>query len=314
MTRFSAGGMGYAPAMPRRVPAHDLRHREDFHGRDVGLRELGYHGHDVWTRAQPAGLGEHVHPPGFWELCWLVRGRMAWQVAGEQVVLHGGDCFLSRPGERHGGVGGIMHPGELYWACVDLRRLPGLAATHALALRRGFKRLRQRRFPADTAVGEAFTSLLGECRQQRAFAAPALRAALHRLLISVLRAADGAAPPTVTPPVLRALELIEDALAKPPRIAELAAATGLGASRFHDRFRAETGCTPAEHIARRRVARAQELLRRGDSIAAVATELGFTSRGHFGAVFRRFTSMPPATWLKREVGGTSAQRPKTPEA
>lgn len=301
MMRFSAGGMGYAQPMPRRVPDHDLRHREDFHGRAFGLRELGYLGHDVWTRAQPAGLGEHVHPPGFWELCWLVRGRMAWQVAGEQVMLHGGDCFLSRPGERHGGVGGVMHPGELYWACVYLRRLPGLAATHALALRRGFERLRQRRFPADAAVGEAFSSLIGECRQQqRAFAAPALRATLHRLLIGVLRAADGAAPPTVSPPVLRALELIEDALAKPPRIAELAAAAGLGASRFHDCFRAETGCTPAEHIARRRVARAQELLRRGESIAAVAAELGFASRGHFGAVFRRFTGVPPATWLQRE--------------
>lgn len=300
MTRFSGGGMGYAGDMPRRVPAHDLRHREDFHGRDFGLRELGYLGHDVWTRAQPAGLGEHVHPPGFWEVCWLVRGRMTWQVADEQVMLHGGDCFLSRPGERHGGVGGVMHPGELYWTCVHLRRLPGLTATHAQSLRRGFERLRQRRFPADAAVGAAFTALIGECRQRREYVVPALRAALHRLLVNVLRAANGAEPPTVSPPVLRALELIEDALAKPPRIAELATAAGLGASRFHERFRAETGCAPAEHIARRRVARAQDLLRRGAAIGAVADELGFASRGHFGAVFRRFTGVPPATWLLRE--------------
>jgi len=281
------------------MPAHDLRHREDFHGRAFGLRELGYHGHDVWTRAQPAGLGEHVHPPGFWELCWLVRGRMAWHTAGEQVMLHGGDCFLSRPGERHGGVGGIMHPGELYWVCVDLRHLPGLVATHAQALRRGFQRLRQRRFPADAAVGEAFTALIGECRGRRPFATAAIRTALHRLLISVLRAADGAAPPIVSPPVLRALELIEDALARPPRIAELAAAAGLGASRFHERFRTETGCAPAEHIARRRVARAQELLRRGQAISTVAAELGFASPGHFGAVFRRYTGLPPARWLEQ---------------
>lgn len=276
---------------------HDLRHREDFHGHRFGLPELGYFGHDVWTRAQPAGLSEHVHPPGFWELCWLVRGRMQWQIAGEPVLLHGGDCFLTRPRERHGGAGGIMHPGELYWATVDLRRPPGLESAHARALRRGFAALRQRRFPADADVGEAFTALVAECRAARPHLGPALRAALHRLLVAVLRAADGAAPPAVSPPVLRALELIEESLARPPRVAALAAAAGLGASRFHERFRAETGCAPAEHIARRRVARAQELLRRGRPIAAVAAELGFASRNHFGAVFRRFTGSSPARWL-----------------
>jgi AraC-like DNA-binding protein len=280
-------------------PVHDNRHREDFRGSELGLRELGYLGRDTWTRAQPSGLAEHVHGPGVWELCWLVRGRMEWHAAGERVTLHGGDCFLTRPGERHGGVGGLMHPGELYWVGVDLRRLPGLEARHAREVRRGFAALAMRRFPASAGVAAAFTALIAEFRTGGPLAAVAARTAGHRLLVELLRAADGANAPTVSPPVLRALELIEDALARPPRIAELAAAAGLGASRFHERFRAETGCAPAEHIARRRVARAQELLRRGGTIAAVAGELGFASRGHFGAVFRRFTGLPPAAWLQR---------------
>jgi AraC-like DNA-binding protein len=288
--------------MPR-LPDHDPRHREDFFGRDLGLRELGYLGRDVWTRAQPSGLTEHVHPAGFWELCWLARGRMAWQAAGEQVQLHGGDCFLTRPRERHGGVGGVMHPGELYWVCVDLGHLPGLAPGHARALAGGFRRLRQRRFPADGALGSAFADLIGEFRAPRHLAAPAARAVLHRLLIAFLRAAGHAETPAVSPPVLRALELIEDSLARPPRVAALAAAAGLGASRFHDRFRAETGCAPAEHIARRRIARAQALLRGGRPIGAVVDELGFASRAHFGAVFRRYVGVPPARWLEQAGDG-----------
>ncbi|MEK7413284.1 MAG: AraC family transcriptional regulator, partial [Planctomycetota bacterium] len=102
--------------------------------------------------------------------------------------------------------------------------------------------------------------------------------------------------PRVSPPVLRSLELIEESLVCPPRIEHLAKAVGLGAARFHERFRAEVGCTPAEHIVRQRVRRAQGMLRQGLAIATVASELGFASRSHFGAVFHRVTGRTPAAW------------------
>lgn len=281
-----------------------VSHREDHHGSRLGLSELPYLGHDLWPRARPGGLPRHRHAQ--WELCWLARGRMTWEVEGERCELRGGDCFLTRPDERHGGIGGVQHPGELYWATVAIDRLPGLAPRHARILRQGFARLSRRRFPGSAAVGAAFAELLAEFRCADALAPLAARAALHRLLAAVLRAASAGQTAAVTPPVLRALELIEEALARPPRVAALAAAVGLGASRFHARFRAEVGCAPAEHIARRRVARAQELLRRGQTITTVAAELGFASRGHFGAVFRRLTGQAPGRW--RCAGTTSSSR------
>lgn len=282
--------------MARRRPTHDTSRREDYHGAQLRLPEINSLGRDVWTRAQPGGLEAHRHQPGFWELCWLERGRMEWQVEGIPASMHGGDCFLTRPGELHGGLGGIMHPGELCWITVDLRRLPGMAPAQARALRRGFAALRQRSFPASPAVGAAFTAILAEFRRSDAHSPAVVRAQVQILLISALRAAGESVPPSVSAPVLRALELVEESLACPMRVERLAAAVGLGAAHFHERFRAEVGCTPFEYISRRRVVRAQGLLRQGMPIAAVASELGFASRSHFGAVFHRVTGQTPAGW------------------
>lgn len=289
-----------------RRPTHDTSRRDDHHGAQMGLQEIGYLGRDVWTRAQPEGLVAHRHRPGFWELCWLERGRMDWQVDGQRTVLRGGDCFLARPRQLHGGQGGIMHPGELWWISFSLRRLPGLVPAQARVLRRGFAAIQQRSFPASPAVAAAFAAILAEFRRGDAYAAAMVRAQLHALLIAALRAASEATPPSVSPQVLRALDLIEETLGRPTRIGALAAAVGLGPARFHERFRAEVGCTPAEHVARRRIARAQDLLRAGTPIAQVAAELGFASRSHFGAVFRRLAGQTPATWRQALPEGTTS--------
>ncbi|MEK7412277.1 MAG: AraC family ligand binding domain-containing protein, partial [Planctomycetota bacterium] len=173
-----------------RRPNHDNSRREDHHGSQMKLAEVGNLGRDVWTRAQPGGLESHRHPPGFWELCWLERGRMDWQVDGLPASMHGGDCFLTRPGELHGGQGGIMHSGALCWITVDLRRLPGLAPARARALRCDFNALRLRSFPASAAVGAAFSAILAEFRRSDAQSPTVVRATLHVLLIAILRAAN----------------------------------------------------------------------------------------------------------------------------
>jgi AraC-like DNA-binding protein len=98
-----------------------------------------------------------------------------------------------------------------------------------------------------------------------------------------------------SPEVARAMELLTKRLDNPPAVEAVARAVSLSPSRFHERFVAEVGATPLEYLTRRRMERAQELLRGGASVAETAQSLGFT-REYFTLAFRKLMGTSPAAW------------------
>jgi AraC-like DNA-binding protein len=66
---------------------------------------------------------------------------------------------------------------------------------------------------------------------------------------------------------------------------------------FAAQFRAATGLRPHEYLLRRRIERAQELLRREPiSLSDVALSVGFQTQAHFTTVFKRFVGRTPHRW------------------
>ncbi|MET0332289.1 MAG: AraC family transcriptional regulator [Dyella sp.] len=95
----------------------------------------------------------------------------------------------------------------------------------------------------------------------------------------------------------RALDYIEAHLGENIALAELAEAAGLTRMHFAAQFRAATGLRPHEYLLRRRIERAQELLRREPiSLADVALSVGFQTQAHFTTVFKRFVGRTPHRW------------------
>lgn len=83
---------------------------------------------------------------------------------------------------------------------------------------------------------------------------------------------------------------------------ELAAAVGLGVSRFIHLFTAEMGASPQEWQLRQRLQRAAALLRGGDEpLRSIARRCGFHDRSHLTRHFRRLFGLAPAAW-RRQVG------------
>jgi AraC family transcriptional regulator len=92
----------------------------------------------------------------------------------------------------------------------------------------------------------------------------------------------------------RVCEYIEKSLEHDLSIEALAKIAGLSTHYFADMFHQSTGFTPHQYVCRRRVERAQHLLRNPKlSLIEVGYRCGFTSQSQFTTVFRRFTGSTP---------------------
>ncbi len=109
------------------------------------------------------------------------------------------------------------------------------------------------------------------------------------------------------PRIERAFELLASRLDNPPSLRELAAAAHVSPFHFHRIWRAMTGETVGQTIARARIAMAQQRLSEGGtSVTAVAMEGGFGTSQSFARAFRRVAGMSPTEFLARNTAAPIA--------
>ncbi len=98
----------------------------------------------------------------------------------------------------------------------------------------------------------------------------------------------------------RATEFIEDNLAAPIGVAEIAAASGISPYHFSRAFRQATGRPPYAYLLDRRIRRAKTLLAAScDPLTEIAQLCGFSSLSQFSRSFRRDTGRSPTEFRDR---------------
>ena len=97
----------------------------------------------------------------------------------------------------------------------------------------------------------------------------------------------------------RILDYIDRHLGEPLTLAQLASLADLSVWRFSTVFRQRMGLSPRPYIARRRVHRAQALLRQGMPPARVASETGFYDQSHLSRHFKNLCGMTPGQYQAR---------------
>ncbi|MGJ4943884.1 helix-turn-helix domain-containing protein [Bradyrhizobium sp. HKCCYLS1011] len=106
----------------------------------------------------------------------------------------------------------------------------------------------------------------------------------------------------------RVLQYIDDNLSAKIALQDLATVAGLSRMHFAAQFRAATGLRPHDYLLKRRIERAQELLKRADiSLVDVALTVGFQTQAHFTTVFKRFVGDTPYQWRSAHLAQSMPQ-------
>lgn len=86
-------------------------------------------------------------------------------------------------------------------------------------------------------------------------------------------------------------------------VSTVVAASGVSASKLHELFRTHYHATPADLLARSRIAAARKALRNGERRAVeIAFEIGFESLSAFNENFRKYTGMSPLRYRRLREG------------
>jgi len=175
-----------------------------------------------------------------------------------------------------------------------------LAATAERILHSRTFELRTAHLVRDPLIEELGRALYRECETRRLceqFADSLVEVLATHLLRSYNDSEEFSSEPSVglgPARERRVREYIEDSLESDLSIDALAKVAKLSTHYFADMFRQSTGFTPHQYVSRRRVERAQQLLKDADlSLAEVAYRCGFASQSQFTTIFRRFTGATP---------------------
>ena len=88
--------------------------------------------------------------------------------------------------------------------------------------------------------------------------------------------------------------------AEPLDLTALAAVAGMSKYHFQRLFTATYGLSPSAHLSRRRVERAQDLLRSTNlTVTEICHAVGFSSLGSFSSLFRRLVGESPSEFQRR---------------
>ena len=99
--------------------------------------------------------------------------------------------------------------------------------------------------------------------------------------------------------VAQAVELMRDELDERWTVSKLARRVGLSRPAFARRFVADRGVSPLRFLARERMDRAAELLRRTDwTLAEIAERVGYDSQFAFNRAFRRHHRESPGAFRR----------------
>lgn len=271
-----------------------------------GVSGLGNITRSSFVYTSPA-TAYHFHRD-IMEIFCVVKGRRECTIyrggAAKSYECTGSEALIVFPDEPHISGSNGIDPCDMYALQFNLsegddflglnpengRRL----CSALLALKSRHVSMTPTAFSLLKCAFDCFSTMTDEGRSEGAIYLSGFLCALIHL--PAVNAAPADAP---NDRIRRVLDYIEENIAQPLPLKELADYAGYSLSRFKALFREVTGQTPAQYIAMHKVERAKLMLRSPDgSITDIAYDLGWSSSNYFCAVFKKYTNVSPLHYRK----------------
>ncbi|HEX7181319.1 MAG TPA: AraC family transcriptional regulator, partial [Thermoanaerobaculia bacterium] len=121
---------------------------------------------------------------------------------------------------------------------------------------------------------------------------------VESLMAAALTAA-AQTPKSLSGPVRRARQILQERFREPILLGEVASEVGVDPAHLARAFKESCGTTMGDYTRRLRLAFAlRRIAEEGSSLAGIAHEAGFADQSHFSRIFKRQTGMTPAAYRR----------------
>ena len=255
---------------------------------------------------------EHHHTE--LEISLVKEGQGVYTVGAAQYTIKPGDVFLFGTHEEHyiTDISGcerlrlmnIHFEPRFIWAGSDLFDVKYLRIFFDRS--ENFRNRLDRENPATSEIVRLLVEIEREAAERREEYELMVKIKLLSLLVLLLREYDYVSDGTSYvesakySQISGAMKYIDENLAEPLTLDEIAARANLNKTYFTTLFKKLNGVTPWEYLTARRIEKSYVLLPRRDmNILEVANSCGFNNASNFNRAFRKLTGMTPSEYRTR---------------
>lgn len=243
------------------------------------------------------------HPQSCCELSYIIQGEGWFEHNGKREAVRQGDLILSPAKGSHSILADERQ--ELHYAYAGFR----LAADEEPALAEYLTFFSQGEplfAKGSNQVYKSFRHCIDEFYRAQPTDFWMAEACLTRLILCCYRIFIGnAAAPDYTAGIqnagqllYRVMKYIDDRVEEPLTVSAVAAGVGYSPCYLSHLFKNKTGITLQEHISRRRIERAKELMElRRFTVTEIAEQLGYLNLQTFSRAFKKQTGKTPTQYV-----------------
>ena len=257
------------------------------------------------------------HQNGGFELHYIEKGHLHWQIEGRAFVVPPGSVFFTFPWEKHGGIGEFEPGHHFHFAVFRQKKMSARNGAKA-RLASGFLMpeaeqekifcqllaTHERSFPASPELAWTIIRLVRELTTPGTLGRRHVIALSQATFCELVESLPAAKPRSqVKSPaerqILKLVEKLRQNCDQPWTLGSMAQACQLKRTQFELLTKKLTGDVPVVLLNRFRVQRAQVLLKNSSkSITEIAFEVGFESSQYFARVFHKLIGLTPTQYRR----------------